>query len=140
MRVWVEAEVKPSEDPQKVEKAVKNLFPLLFLKRESGKVEGTSEDPEVLSRLRDLLRLQAIRDAARNQLLRGKGEGKLEFWLNKQAAFMGKVSFTEGEAPLGPIKVVVETRDPDLLLDFLAPKTKEGKALREVSLEEIKRV
>ncbi|MEM3012089.1 MAG: RNA-binding domain-containing protein [Candidatus Hadarchaeales archaeon] len=139
MRVWVEAEVKPSEDPSKVERAVRNLFPSLPLERVEGKVRGGSEDPGVLSHLRDLLRLQAIRDSSRNCLLKGRGEGRLEFWLNKQAAFVGKVSFTEGEAPLGPIRVLIETKDTELVLDYLAPRTKEGRALREVSLEEVRK-
>jgi predicted RNA binding protein with dsRBD fold (UPF0201 family) len=138
MRIRVEAEVKPSEDPSKVERAVKNLFPSLTLERKEGRVEGSSEDPAVLSHLRELLRLQAIRDSSRSALLKGRREGGLEFGLNKQAAFVGKVSFAEGETPLGPIRVVIETREPELVVDYLAPPTKMGRALKEVPLEELK--
>jgi predicted RNA binding protein with dsRBD fold (UPF0201 family) len=139
MRILVEAEVKPSEDPSKVEKAVKNLFPSLSLERGEEKVVGISEDPAVLSHLRELLRLQAIRDSARSVLLKGKGEERLEFGVNKQVAFVGKVSFTEGETPLGPIRVVIETKNPELVVDYLAPRTKRGKALKEIPLGELER-
>jgi len=139
MRIRVEAEVKPSEDSSKVERAVKNLFPSLTLERGEERVWGASEDPAVLSHLKELLRLQAIRDSSRSALLRGKREGGLEFGLNKQVAFVGKVSFTEGETPLGPIRVVIETEEPGLVVDYLAPRTKMGKALREVPLEELRR-
>ncbi len=137
MRILVRAEVKPSEDPSKVERALKNLFPSLPLERREGEVVGGSEDPSVLSHLKELLRLQAIRDASRAVLLRGRGEGRLEFWLNKQSAFVGRVSFTEGETPLGPIKVVIEASDPGLVVDYLAPSTT-SKEQREVSLEELR--
>jgi predicted RNA binding protein with dsRBD fold (UPF0201 family) len=139
MRISVEAEVKPSEDPSRVERAVKNLFPSLPLERGEERVVGTSEDPAVLSHLKELLRLQAIRDSSRSVLLKGRGEGRLEFGLNKQAAFVGKVSFTEGETPLGPIRVVVESEKPELVVDYLAPRTRGGKALREIPLEELRR-
>jgi hypothetical protein len=49
----------------------------------------------------------------------------ISFYLNKQVAFSGHVSFSEetAESPLGPIKVNVETDNPEQLIDWLAEKT-----------------
>jgi predicted RNA binding protein with dsRBD fold (UPF0201 family) len=52
---------------------------------------------------------------------------QLVFYLNKQAAYAGHVSFSapDGESPLGPIQVIVETGNPDQLIDWLAGKREE---------------
>ncbi len=137
MRLLVEAEVKPSEDCSKVKAAVENIFPDLTFKVSENSIVGESEEPRALTHLRQLLRIQAIRDSARSAMLKGKRENSIHFMLNKQVAFVGKVSFTEGETPLGPIKVTIETRSPDLVIDYLAPKTREGRAIVEIGLKDV---
>jgi predicted RNA binding protein with dsRBD fold (UPF0201 family) len=54
---------------------------------------------------------------------------RIVFFLNKQAAYAGHVSFSapEGESPLGPIQVILETEDPEQLIDWLAGKPEERK-------------
>ena len=90
---------------------------------------------ESLSRFAELLRRQKIRDAARRVLLKGvRGDGAMVFRLNKQAAFVGKVSFSGGESPLGDISVLVEQPGIVELIDGIAPDTRrvlpEGRAAR----------
>jgi predicted RNA binding protein with dsRBD fold (UPF0201 family) len=45
--------------------------------------------------------------------------------LHKQAALAGKVNFceTDDESPMGAIQVIVETNNPELVIDWLAPGT-----------------
>jgi len=52
---------------------------------------------------------------------------RLVFYLNKQAAYAGHVSFSapEGESPLGPIQVIIETENTDQLIDWLAGQREE---------------
>jgi uncharacterized protein len=80
---------------------------------------------EPLITLGNVLRRDHIRDASRKALHHGLRGTNLIFYLNKQAASAGHVSFSEaeGESPLGPIKVTVEADDPLQLIDWLAPKT-----------------
>jgi predicted RNA binding protein with dsRBD fold (UPF0201 family) len=119
LRLRVEVEVKPTEDPEKVLKAVRNLFPTLAISPSGGVLAGESEDASCLQTMKELLRKQAIRDAARSHLL-GKVRGnRLEFMLNKQAAFCRKVNFTDGESPLGPIKVIVEAENLKEIIQHL---------------------
>ena len=75
--------------------------------------------------LRCVLRKDHIRDASRKALFRGLLGTTLIFYLNKQVALAGHVSFSEAEAesPLGPIKVTIKTDDPQQLIDWLAPRT-----------------
>jgi predicted RNA binding protein with dsRBD fold (UPF0201 family) len=66
-----------------------------------------------------------IRDASRKALFKGIRGSNIVFYLNKQVAFVGHVSFSEAEAesPLGPIKVIIQTEDPQEIIDWLAPRT-----------------
>jgi len=42
------------------------------------------------------------------------------------------VSFTEGESPLGPIVVTLEAPDAEHLIDYLAPRTVDGRPIKEI--------
>ncbi|MEM3766442.1 MAG: hypothetical protein QXU46_05395, partial [Candidatus Bathyarchaeia archaeon] len=55
----------------------------------------------------------------------GLSENNITFYLNKQVAYAGHVSFSKAvaESPLGPIKVQIECGNPRQLIDWLAPKT-----------------
>ncbi|MEW6593089.1 MAG: RNA-binding domain-containing protein, partial [Candidatus Hadarchaeota archaeon] len=133
VKVRVEAEVRPTEFEEKVEAAVKKIFPTLELGRGGGALFGEAEDVSALSRLHQLLRIQAILDTARSVMLSKKDGNAVRFTLNKQAAFVGKVSFTEGESPLGPITVTLEAEDIERLIDYLAPRTRDGKPVQEIT-------
>lgn len=137
LKLRVEAELKPTESRDKVEEAVKRIFPTLQLELRGNSLVGESTRAEVLEKLHDQLRLQAIRDSGQKVLRAGREGGTVRFMLNKQAATVSKVSFTDGESPLGPIAVTIEAPDPDLVIDYLAPRTREGKPVREVKLEEL---
>jgi predicted RNA binding protein with dsRBD fold (UPF0201 family) len=132
LKLRVEAEIRPTEDQTKVEAAVKNIFPSLDLRRDGKFLAGESTEVLSLDRLHYLLRVQMILDSARSIMHRGKHDSVVRFMLNKQVAMVGKLSFTEGESPLGPIVVTLEAPDIDRLVDYLAPRTKEGRPIREI--------
>jgi predicted RNA binding protein with dsRBD fold (UPF0201 family) len=132
LKLRVEAEIRPTEDQTKVEAAVKNIFPTMDLRRDGKFLAGESTEVLSLDKLRYLLRVQMILDSARSVMHRGKHGNVVRFMLNKQVAMVSKLSFTEGESPLGPIVVTLEAPDIDRLLDYLAPRTKEGKPIHEI--------
>lgn len=132
MKLLVEAEIRPTEDPTKVEAAVKNIFPTLDLRSDGKSLAGESTEILSLDRLHYLLRVQMILDSARSVMHRRKNGNVVRFMFNKQVAMVGKLSFTEGESPLGPIVVTLEAPDIDRLVDYLAPRTKEGRPIREI--------
>jgi predicted RNA binding protein with dsRBD fold (UPF0201 family) len=132
LKLRVEAEIRPTEDQTKVEAAVKNIFPTLELRIDEKSLVGESTEVLALDRLHHLLRVQMILDSARSVMHRGKHDNIIRFMLNKQVAMVGKLSFTEGESPLGPIVVILEATDIDRLVDYLAPRTKEGRPIREI--------
>jgi predicted RNA binding protein with dsRBD fold (UPF0201 family) len=46
--------------------------------------------------------------------------------INKQVAYVGKVSFVEGTPPLGGIEIVIEDENLEQLIDIIAPSTSNG--------------
>jgi predicted RNA binding protein with dsRBD fold (UPF0201 family) len=95
--VTAESVVNPTEDEAKVERALHNLFPSEPIHKTSVhgndvlKIQG--DGLTFLSTLRNLIRQERIRTAARSVLF-SRTEGKrIRIYLNKQAAFVGRVSF-----------------------------------------------
>ena len=127
--VRVETEINLTESEKKVKMAVANLFGNIcteIVPSYKGSILKTeSKGQEVLIKLRNLLRSDRIRDAARKALFKGTRAQTIGFCLNKQVAFAGHVSFSEevAESPLGPIRVTIECKIPRQLIDWLAPQT-----------------
>ncbi len=128
----VEVEVKPTEVQEKIEAAVRKIFPTLSLERSGNFLAGESTDMESLSRFHQLLRQQMILDTARRAMRSNRRDNSTQLSLNKQVAFVGKVNFTNGESPLGPITVILEAPDIERLIDYLAPRTRDGKPIQDV--------
>ena len=128
MTVLVEAEINPTETEEKVKTAVANMFGNLSIQVKPSKVGSVltaeAKNREALENLRNTLRRDRVRAAARKVLYAGCREKTIRFCLNKQVAFVGHVSFSQetGECPLGPIKVTIESENPRELIDWLAPK------------------
>ncbi len=117
--VRIRSPCKPTESLPKVRIAVLNLFPDATFSREDERVEAESRSVE---RLREQIRAQKIRDAARSALFAGIDGAVVRFALNKQAAYAGKVSFATG-SPLGDLEVEVEDGDPEAIIDGIAEST-----------------
>jgi len=137
--VVVEAEVRPTEDQEKVLKAVKAFFDPETLRVEragrSTIIVASSRAITSLEKLHQALRIERILDAARKAMKRGVQGGTLVFYIHKQAALKGRLSFvsSDAESPLGAIKFVISHPDPDKVIDWLAPPTRQGKPLYERS-------
>ncbi|MCC6030612.1 MAG: hypothetical protein LM586_03085 [Desulfurococcales archaeon] len=135
MKLYVEADLRYTEDKERVTMALKNLFDLDDIRVEQGtrymKIIGFSEKIISLKRFREKIWQQKILDTARGVFLRGVSGNTISFLLHKQAAYAGKVSFVEDEkeSSLGSIRVVIETTNPQEIIDWIAPRTSQGKPL-----------
>jgi len=129
VNVHVEVEVNPTEDVDKVRQAAENMFGTLELEekplRRGSLLVARARDVEILSKFGNLLRRERIRDAARGVLFHGLKGNTITFYLNKQVAYAGHVSFCEpvAESPLGTIKVKIKSDHSLKLIDWLAPRT-----------------
>jgi hypothetical protein len=127
--VRIETEVNPTESEDKVKAAINNVFggaSITAAASHRGMVlTAQAKGRTSLVKFRNLLRSDRIRDAARRLLLKSIRDNTITFFLNKQVAYAGHVSFSEetAESPLGPIRVVIESENPRQLIEWLAEKT-----------------
>lgn len=126
VEVYVEVEVNPTEDLERVREAVENIVWNAEFEVKSGGSLLTAKamGNESLGKIYNLFRRERIRDSARRVLFKGLYENSIVFYLNKQVAYVGHVSFSEPEAesPLGPIKVRIHSNDPKRLIRWLTSK------------------
>lgn len=139
MRVEVRVEVNPTEDEEKVKRALENMVVYEELRTEEtdGKkyLVAVGYGYKSLIKIHNLIKSQGIEDSARSVLVKGIEENKLVFQVHKQAAYVGALTFVteKGESPLGSLTFIVETNDVKRLIDWLAPKTFRGRRLYEVT-------
>lgn len=111
MEIHIEVPINPSESREKVEQTLPTFVDQKLVDKKIGDagIELQSGDARSLRPMKEALKKQLIRDAARAVLRAGLRGGVLEFRLHKQAAFVKRVSFVteESESPLGPIRVTV---------------------------------
>ena len=119
MIITVKSKCYPTEDKEKVCQALHNIFPV-------GEISGDETLTLVCDsaeRLRELIWDTQIRDSARSILLHGRSETSIKFKLNKQAAYMGKLSFQDEHVALGSILVTIKDDNLDEFIDYLAEST-----------------
>jgi hypothetical protein len=110
-RIKIKAQLQPTEDPEKVEKAIRKLFGDIALNhnKEDSLITAKLETPESLRDFRSRIAQDRIKTTLNNTLTRWtKEENYLSFGLNRQAAYAGHVSLNlTNEDPMGPIQVQI---------------------------------
>jgi predicted RNA binding protein with dsRBD fold (UPF0201 family) len=113
---------------EKVKSSVENLFGAVTFKVKSRTwgqlLVAETRGTEGLTKLANLLKREQILAAARKVLRNGTNETSVTFYLNKQVAYAGHVSFSQktAESPLGPITVKISCDNTRKLVDWLAPR------------------
>lgn len=141
LELSVKTRVYPSENQEKVEQAIKNIFPEVNLEVEQNErgekyLFGTKKGGAgLLKKIYIQLRSQRILDVARKKLIRNIAGETTDILLHKQAAFMSKVNFCafEDAGPLGGIEVIITSPDIQTVIDWLAPQTVKGKEVKMVT-------
>lgn len=129
VEIFVETEINPTEDEEKVRKAIDNILvnaTITVKPSPKGSIlNGQAKGQDALIKLRNIMCNDRVRDASRRLLFKATRGNTIVFYLNKQVAFAGHVSFCEetAESPLGPIRFRIETDDPQQLVEWLAEKT-----------------
>jgi len=125
--------VRPTERVEKVVSAMEKIFPGLIMDIRDDRIEAY-DGPDALQTFHKLLREQRILDTARSVMRASRVGDAVQFRLNKQAAFMGKVSFPPDEETLGSLHVQI--KGGKRIVDWLAPKTENGIPIEEIDLQE----
>lgn len=123
MKVEITCPIYPSEDPEKVRTAIERIFPGAEIVEDKKGLKGNTDNLDHFSKQ---IRKQKILDTTRSVLLKGKRGNVTRFFLNKQVAFVGKISFCEEKTILGTMRVVVEDDELDAVIENVAPETVDG--------------
>jgi predicted RNA binding protein with dsRBD fold (UPF0201 family) len=124
LRATIRAELRPTEDSARVERAIRNMFGeiTLSLDEEGRALTASLEGLDGMRELRGRIAQDRIRDTLRVVLTRWTRGDELSFGLSRQAAYAGHVSLNlEGADPMGPIQVSV-VGDVEGLVRFLTDK------------------
>ena len=119
--IQVFCEINPSEDPSKVKTAVLNIFPELEISISDELLIGKSNDIGTLSNISESIHTKNTKNTYQRILKKNSNENSTWFYLNKQAAFVSTVALCSesNESPLGPIKVVLEGKDIENIIQSL---------------------
>jgi len=109
----IRASIYPTEDEERINNAILNLFPDAKITIEDNVLNAISPNMNYFTQR---VKEQKIQDSARQILKSSIHNNELIFYLNKQAAFMGKVNFTEGDSILGDIKIIIDADMPDTII------------------------
>ncbi len=121
LEIEIRTKVYPTEDVEKVRRAILNLFPDVEIEVMGEELVGRAQDIENFAKL---LREQRIRDSARAVLLGNLYENEVAFEVSKQAAYVGRVNFSVGNVALGSIRIKIRGENLRELIERIAPNTR----------------
>lgn len=123
-KIEVYAAVNPSEDQEKVRLAVSNVIQNTDFQYKEGSIKATSNELESLLKIQETIKNHRSNRVYRRQMRYNTKGDTTWFYLNKQAAFVDVIAICEEseESPMGPIKVIIHSKDLDKISDWLAPE------------------
>ena len=113
--------INASEDVNKIRTSVSNILIDMDEKITGDSLVVNSSNYESLTRIYETMRSRKSKSAYRRLLMRNMANNSTWFYLNKQAAFANVIALCDeaGESPLGPIKVVLHSKNIEDVIDWL---------------------
>jgi len=113
--------INASEDMEKVRTAVSNILTDMDEKITGDSLVVNSSNYESLTKIFETMRSRRTKSAYRRHLMRNMAKDSTWFYLNKQAAFANVIALCDeaDESPLGPIKVVLHSKNIEDVIDWL---------------------
>ena len=113
--------INASEDVEKVRTAVSNILTDMDEKITGDSLVVNSSNYESLTKIYETMRSRRTKSAYRRHLMRNMAKDSTWFYLNKQAAFANVIALCDeaDESPLGPIKVVLHSKNIEDVIDWL---------------------
>ena len=113
--------INASEDINKVRTSLSNILTDMDEKITGDSLVANSSNYESLTRIYETMRSRKSKSAYRRLLMRNMANNSTWFYLNKQAAFANVIALCDeaDESPLGPIKVVLYSKNIEDVIDWL---------------------
>jgi predicted RNA binding protein with dsRBD fold (UPF0201 family) len=120
-KIEMSCPVNLSEDPEKITKAISNIFPYSIIKNENFSIIGQSKELRSFGKIYETIHTNRSQKIYSRNLEDNLDNDTTWFFLNKQAAFVEKVAICDEseESPLGPIKVTLTSSNIDGIIDWI---------------------
>ena len=120
-KISVYCDINESEDVNKVKTAISNILTDMDETTDDSSFVANSSNYESLTKIYEAMRTRKTKTVYRRHLMRNMTEDSTWFYLNKQAAFANAVVLCddESESPLGPIKIVLHSKNIEDVIDWL---------------------
>jgi len=115
--------INPSEDIDKIRTAISNVLIDMDEKIVGNSLIANSNNYESLSKIYEIIRAKNIKKVYRRNLRQNIVDDSTWFYLNKQAAFANVIALCDedNQSPLGPIKIVLQSKNIRDVIDWLVP-------------------
>jgi predicted RNA binding protein with dsRBD fold (UPF0201 family) len=130
----LEADVKPTENIEKIKKAMLNISPSAQFEKlpsdaSSEKLRAKAIGVEAISVLAKKFRDQRIIEAVRQVLLKSIHDNHVVFGMHRQAAFVNRFHICDMDdySAMGPICVRISAENIHDIIDYISPPTTAGK-------------
>ena len=113
--------INTSEDINKIRTSLSNILINVDEKITGDSLIVNSNNYESLTKIYETIRSRRTKSAYRRHLMRNMVKDSTWFYLNKQAAFADVITLCDeaDESPLGPIKVVLHSKNIEDVIDWL---------------------
>ena len=120
-KISVYCNINESEDVNKVKTTISNILTDMDETTDDSSFVANSNNYESLTKIYEAMRTRKTKTAYRRHLMRNMTEDSTWFYLNKQAAFTNVIALCdeEDQSPLGPIKVVLHSKNIEDVIDWL---------------------
>ena len=120
-KISVYCTINESEDVNKVRTSISNILTDMDEKMTDDALIANSANYESLTKIYETMRSRRTKSAYLRHLMRNMTEDSTWFYLNKQAAFADVITLCdeEDQSPLGPIKVVLHSKNIEDVIDWL---------------------
>ena len=120
-KISVYCTINESEDEGKVRTAVSNILTDMDETINDNSLIANSSNYESLTKIYESIRTRKTKSAYRRHLMQNMVKDSTWFYLNKQAAFANAIALCddENESALGPIKVVLHSKNIEDVIDWL---------------------
>ena len=119
-KISVYCNINESEDVNKVKTAISNILTDMDETTDDSSFVANSSNYESLTKIYEAMRTRKTKTVYRRHLMRNMANDSTWFYLNKQAAFANVVALCDeaDESPLGPIKVVLHSKNIEDVIDW----------------------
>ena len=121
-KIEIDTPLYPSEDPTKVASTIQRIFADINIISSDYTITAKSTDIAILKTVFEAIHAKRSQRVYMRNLKKNLQGNTTWFYLNKQAAFVGKIVICveSDESPLGPIKVSINSPNIDSIIEWLA--------------------